>query len=841
MSNSDTTTWRSLRYTPADAAAPATLQVLDQLLLPHTVSYIDVPSVTAGWRVIHDMNIRGAPLIAIVAVLSLAVDLCGPTTQAELQQIVARNGGDSAATLAYIQGKMDYLATSRPTAVNLFHALAEVKTIMQQAAGDVASIVAAIVHYAEQMLQRDEADCRAIGEHGAQEILSLFPPDNNDDAQHKMTLLTICNTGSLATAHYGTALGVVRAVHAHGRLHQVVALETRPYNQGSRLTCFELLQDALPAATLICDSMAAAFLQRAERVVVVVGADRVVANGDTANKIGTYQLAVLAAHHGVPFYVAAPTTTLDANTASGADIVIEERPAMELLRSSQAPAHMPCWNPAFDVTPAKYITGIITERGVLRPGPDGTFNVPGFLQSVPTGSAAPDPPTTASIPPAVPTTIPPAVPEEETSYVEQTVATLPAFVVAHVPDAVQRLQTDRAEDLDCVEMGDGNLNLVFLVSNRQHPDRAVIVKQALPYVRCVGESWPLTLDRAFFEYSALTAHKKACPSLVPRVFYFSHPHALMVMEYLAPPLQILRSGLIQGLRYPTLAEDLGTYCAHTLFRTSGFGLAATALREQVEFWTRNRSLCGLTEQVIFTEPYQEASNNRWTRPYLDADKQAIEGDVALQVAAARWKQAFVTRTEALIHGDLHTGSVMCAAGQTFVIDPEFAFYGPMAFDTGALVANLLLAYVSQKGHRAEGDDTYEEWILQQVVGFWNTFRDQFIALWNDPQEHRGFMYHTLKEELALAVQSPDRAPVAWQQEHLRTLLQETLGFAGMKMLRRIVGIAHVQDLESIPDLELRSRCERRALRMARVFIVQESPDAFGTIEDVIALVRATPF
>jgi 5-methylthioribose kinase len=827
MSTSES--WRSLIYTPSDASNAASLQVLDQLRLPDVIAYIEIPNVTAGWRVIHDMNIRGAPLIAIVAVLSLAVDLRSASTQQELQQIVAMNGGDAnaaSAIHAYIQGKLDYLATSRPTAVNLFNALAEVKDVMQRAAdGDVASIIAAIVQYAEQMLQRDEADCRAIGAHGAKEILSLYP--KSDD--QKIIMLTICNTGSLATAHYGTALGVVRSVHALERLQQVVALETRPYNQGSRLTCFECLQDGLPNATLLCDNMAAAFLRRhaQQPLVIVVGADRVVANGDTANKIGTYQLAVLASHHGIPFYVAAPTTTMDAETLSGDAIVIEERPAAELLRSSQAPANMPCWNPAFDVTPAKYITGIITEQGILRPGPDGTFDVPGFLKD-PAAAAA---------------TAPPAAAEPADSYVEQTVATLPAYVAANVPEALKILETDNVEDIACVEMGDGNLNLVFIVSNKLRPEKAVIVKQALPYVRCVGESWPLTLDRAFFEYSALTAHKQACPPFVPRVVFFSRTDALMVMEYLAPPIQILRKGLIQGLRYPTLAEDLGTYAAQTLFRTSGFALTATQLREQVEFWTQNRSMCGLTEQVVFTEPYIEASNNRWTRPYLDDDKKAIEADVTLKVAASLWKQKFVTHTEALIHADLHTGSVMCAAEpahQTFVIDPEFAFYGPMAFDTGAFLANLLLAYVSQKGHRAEGDD-YEEWILQQIVVFWKTFQDQFIALWNDPREHRGFLYHTVKEELASSIHSSDRVTVAWQHEYLRTLLQDTLGFAGMKMLRRIVGIAHVEDLESIEDLELRSRCERRGLRIARAFIVQEQPDAFLTIEDVIAFSRATPF
>ena len=844
-------TCRSLIYIPASDTTPASLQVLDQLRLPAEIEYLPVPDVAAGWQVIHKMQIRGAPLIAIVAVLSLAMDLRSAQTQQEMQQIVAMNGDGSSSAApalhAYIQGKLDYLATSRPTAVNLFHALKEVSTVLHQATATVTDIVDAVVAYAEQLLQQDVADCRAIGQHGADAILAKCGgSDNNNDT--KVTVLTICNTGSLATAHYGTALGVVRALHARGRLEQVVALETRPYNQGSRLTCFECLQDALPRATLICDSMAAAFMKRHTQsnpspLVVIVGADRVVANGDTANKIGTYQLAVVAQAHGVPFFVAAPTTTLDAGTPTGDDIIIEERPAAELLQSSAAPPNMPCWNPAFDVTPASFITGgILTERGWIRPGDDGTFNVPAFLNSEEEAAAASlEPPVALS---SLAKEEEEEDEEEKEVYTEQTVASLPAFLAARVPAAMEVLGTDDAADIHCVEMGDGNLNLVFIVTHRQHPDRAVIVKQALPYVRCVGESWPLTLDRAWFESSALAAHRAAAPAYVPQVFFFSRPHALMVMEYIAPPRQILRKGLIQGIRYRRMAVDMGTYCAQTLFRTSGLALSATELRQQVEFWSQNHSMCGLTEQVVFTEPYTESSNNRWTSPYLDEDKKAIERDVALKVAVAGWSKKFVTHTEALIHADLHTGSVMCAneedtnERQTYVIDPEFAFYGPAAFDTGAFIANLFLSYVSQKAHRAEGDD-YEEWILQQIVVFWNTFSEQFLALWNDPKEHRGFVYHSVKEHMASDPEGPDSETAAGQNQYMRTLLQDTLGFAGMKMLRRIVGIAHVEDLESIEDLELRSRCERRGLRMARAFIVQE--ESWTSIEEVIALARSTPF
>lgn len=213
------------------------------------------------------------------------------------------------------------------------------------------------------MLQKDIEDNEAIGKEGANDILSKIAGDG------LVRILTHCNTGSLATAGYGTALGVVRTLHKLGRLEQVYCTETRPYNQGARLTAYELVHDKIPS-TLIVDSMVAALMKQRNISAVVVGADRVAANGDTANKIGTYQIAVLAKHHGVPFYVAAPFTSIDVNIASGEHIVIEERPDREMTHVGDhriAAKGITCWNPAFDVTPASLIEAIVTERGVFKP------------------------------------------------------------------------------------------------------------------------------------------------------------------------------------------------------------------------------------------------------------------------------------------------------------------------------------------------------------------------------------------------------------------------------------------------------------------------------------------
>jgi len=383
---------KSLTYNN-DGGKPS-LSVLDQLLIPKEKVYLPIPDVQAAWGVIRSMQIRGAPLIAIVAVLGLSVDLNSNvktikdlsdcTTVKEVKDLV--------------RTKMDYLRTSRPTAVNLFNALDELSKVVEEAVKDnvtnatsaSTSISKAISEHAEFMLKRDVSDNKSIGSHGANALLDEQSKKSKKKGHDEIDgvsstgkgirLVTICNTGSLATAGYGTALGVARALHGRNLLESIHALETRPYNQGSRLTAFEMVEEKMPNATLICDSSAAALMQSSTIDACVVGADRVCANGDVANKIGTYQLATVANAHDVSFYVASPFTTLDENLAHGGLIEIEERPMIEMIKSAGAPENVKVWNPAFDVTPSRLITGIITEKGVIFKGEDGKFDIPGFIK-----------------------------------------------------------------------------------------------------------------------------------------------------------------------------------------------------------------------------------------------------------------------------------------------------------------------------------------------------------------------------------------------------------------------------------------------------------------------------
>ena len=300
------------------------------------------------------LQVRGAPAIAIVGALSVAV---------ELQE---RNFATAESVSQFVSTSFDHLRTSRPTAVNLFNAAdyftSKAASLAKDHPEDPEKVKSALVEEIEAMMAKDLEDNKSIGEHGSSAIATRT---------HAPTrVLTHCNTGSLAAFGFGTALGVIRALHEKRLLERAYCTETRPYNQGSRLTAYELVYDQIPA-TLIADSMVSALMQSKSISAVVVGADRIASNGDTANKIGTYQIAIAASYHNVPFYVAAPSTSVDLNLKSGADIPIEERPPDELLSIRGIRIAAPgihCWNPAFDVTPARLITGgIITEHGVFEP------------------------------------------------------------------------------------------------------------------------------------------------------------------------------------------------------------------------------------------------------------------------------------------------------------------------------------------------------------------------------------------------------------------------------------------------------------------------------------------
>jgi methylthioribose-1-phosphate isomerase len=322
--------------------------MVDQRKLPAAEIYVTCKSVNDVAKAIKTMVIRGAPAIGVSAAMGLALGAAR-----------SKATGTKQFTTEF-QRNCELLASTRPTAVNLFWAIERMKQSFADGAlagESVDQLKARLRIQADRIHDDDVASCRAIGAHGA----TLVPAE--------ACILTHCNAGALATAGYGTALGVIRGAVEAGRKVRVLADETRPVLQGARLTAWELVKDGIDT-TVIADNMAGAIMRAGEIDLVVVGADRIAANGDTANKIGTYSVAVLAKEHGVPFYVAAPWSTIDLSTRDGDGIPIEEREAREVTHVGNnrlAPEGARVRNPSFDVTPSKYITAIITERGVYKP------------------------------------------------------------------------------------------------------------------------------------------------------------------------------------------------------------------------------------------------------------------------------------------------------------------------------------------------------------------------------------------------------------------------------------------------------------------------------------------
>jgi 5-methylthioribose kinase len=388
----------------------------------------------------------------------------------------------------------------------------------------------------------------------------------------------------------------------------------------------------------------------------------------------------------------------------------------------------------------------------------------------------------------------------------------------------------RSQDWSVREVGDGNLNLVFIVKG---PTGGVCVKQALPYVRLVGKSWPLPIDRAHFEHEALKAEAAVVPDLVPKIYLFDQVRAAIVMELLEPHI-ILRKGLIQGIRYPKLADDIATFTAQTLFSTSDLALPAGRKREQQSMFSLNTELCRITEDLVFTDPYRFAERNRWTKPQLDDIAAEFRADAHLKIAVQELKWLFLSRGEALLHGDLHTGSIMVTSEQTRVIDPEFAFYGPMGFDLGAFMANLLLSYYSQEGHATRGDDRkdYRRWLLDTLETFWRRFEGKFLGLWRIAGTGDAFVPGLFEDE------GGRRALEVYRIAFMARLLQDSIGFAGAKMARRILGLAHVEDMESIGDPDCRARCERGALKLARELMLGRT--SITSIGAVVQLAETLP-
>jgi 5-methylthioribose kinase len=391
---------------------------------------------------------------------------------------------------------------------------------------------------------------------------------------------------------------------------------------------------------------------------------------------------------------------------------------------------------------------------------------------------------------------------------------------------LRALLGSRPEEWQVREVGDGNLNLVFIVDG---PKGSVCVKQALPYVRAAGPSWPIPLERAYFEHSYYVAVAPFVGNLIPKIYHYDPALYCIVMERLSPHI-IVRHGLIAGRRYPNLAHDMGEYVARACFFTSDLAWPFERKLDGIARFAENSALIRISVDLIFRDPYVIDERNRHTSPQLDQVVAELRSDGPLKAAVARFGEKFLTQTQSLIHGDLHSGSVMVSENDTRVIDPEFAFYGPIGFDLGAFFGNLLLSWYSQPGHATLNDDRlgYQDWILDQAKVFWETFRSRFLALWAGHAKGDAW-------PAAMFCAPGDLAALeSARNAYLDSLFADMLGFAACKMIRRILGFAHVIDFERIADAARRGRCETNALAMAHLLLTH--PEQFRSVDDVIGAV-----
>ena len=373
-------------------------------------------------------------------------------------------------------------------------------------------------------------------------------------------------------------------------------------------------------------------------------------------------------------------------------------------------------------------------------------------------------------------------------YVQQDVSSVCEYVEALLGEKVR----------DAKEIGDGNLNLVFRV---QTDDKSLIVKQAVPYLRVAGEGWPLTLDRARIEAAALAQQQAVAPGMVPQVHHYDPEQYLIVMEDLREHV-LWRQVLCDGIHVDGAAEGVGVFLARSLLGTSDI-LMDPADRKALIAQFVNPELCAITEDLVFTAPYHDAESNK-----IDAAAEELAAELrrdrALQMVATQLKWQFRTRGEALLHGDLHTGSVMVAPGDPRVMDPEFAFFGPMGFDVGNVFANLAFARIR---HGVLGNPAFAARVDEYARNLWLTFAEEVRQLW------------------------PVREP--WREPFLAQVLADSAGYAAMEMIRRMVGLAHVLDIDSIPD-ELRYQARTRVGQNARLLALGQPVHSF---EDLWA--RAT--
>ncbi|MFT2090234.1 S-methyl-5-thioribose kinase [Paraglaciecola sp. 2405UD69-4] len=381
------------------------------------------------------------------------------------------------------------------------------------------------------------------------------------------------------------------------------------------------------------------------------------------------------------------------------------------------------------------------------------------------------------------------------------------------------------EYLKVEEITNGNMNFAFVVTNQQNPTESIFCKQSPPFIKVMGEDWPLTRNRMSAEIHALAYQAKVSPSTAPKMYYQSEDLSVVIMENLQCH-SILRDGLIRGEYFPKLAEDIANYLGATLFFSSDFGLDSQAKKALVSK-ADNPDMCMISEDFIFTYPFEHHDMNDYNpvlpQKYIDE----IQKDPLVRAHVAQMKYLFSTSKQALLHGDLHTGSIMLNQQQTYVIDAEFAFVGPMGFDIGALIANLYLSYFSHVHRESVEAQKYSKWLLQQIELIWKGFEAKFSEYWYDSDK--------ASDNVFMGKDLTGECHNRYRQMFLQQIFQDTLGFAACKIIRRILGIAKVADFMQFDDLAFRAKLEAHGLLFAKKMLLKRNEFAsFNELNKVVS-------
>jgi len=386
-------------------------------------------------------------------------------------------------------------------------------------------------------------------------------------------------------------------------------------------------------------------------------------------------------------------------------------------------------------------------------------------------------------------------------------------------DKVKKYFND--EKLIINEIGDGNLNYVFLLKSTVDETKTLILKQAVPFLRCLGEDFLLKRERMTYEIKALQNFKLTSPHHIPTLYDTNEDMSTVIMQYLDTHI-ILREGLINKVTYPNLSEHIAIYLSSNLFKTSSLNLSSVEKRELMDDFNTNSELCSITEDYVFTFAFMEHDSND---PYSKNNEEfkALVSNMDFKKGVLKLKYKYMTQSDALLHGDFHTGSVMINKNETFVIDPEFSFIGPFGFDIGAILGNLTMSYIS---HRClDTNDKYTDWLLTTIQEVLEKFEEKFLSLWNK------------KEESALLTQKfiDDESLTFYKQEFMLNILKDSVGFAGVKMARRMFGAAGVADIKGIEYKKIKDKAIHATLNIAKQFVI--GCEDIKCVEDVINIVR----